>query len=250
MCRWIVRSGRSGRRRRGGLGRSWLEPGLLELDRSPRPVPSARRAGALPPDPARARSAAGYDPATDVNSMANTTAYTGATAWWAAGYTGAGRRRRPHRHRASRPSTGLTGAGKVINGPDLSFESQAPNLPNLDTNGHGTFMAGLIAGTTTSSRLRRPGDLPGIAPDARIVSVKVGVADGGTDVSPGHRRDRLGRPAPQRQRPEHPGHQPLVRHQLDPGLPRSTRSPTRPSRPGRQASSSSPPAATTASRAT
>ena len=31
-----------------------------------------------------------YDPATDVNSMFNTTQYTGATAWWNAGYTGAG----------------------------------------------------------------------------------------------------------------------------------------------------------------
>jgi len=28
----------------------------------------------------------------------------------------------------------------------LSLESQAPNLRNLDTAGHGTFMAGLIAG--------------------------------------------------------------------------------------------------------
>ena len=34
---------------------------------------------------------------------------------------------------------------------------------------------------------------------------------------PGHRRDRLGRPAPQRQRPEHPRHQPVVRDELDPG---------------------------------
>jgi serine protease AprX len=34
----------------------------------------------------------------------------------------------------------------VINGPDLSFESQAPNLRHLDTFGHGTHMAGIIAG--------------------------------------------------------------------------------------------------------
>jgi serine protease AprX len=74
-----------------------------------------------------------------------------------------------------------------VYGPDLSLESQAPNLHNLDTNGHGTFMAGLIAGKDSS--LSAPyASAPasvyrGIAPDARIVSVKVGVADGGVDVS-------------------------------------------------------------------
>src|SRR4029077_8325430 len=31
-----------------------------------------------------------YDPATDVNSMYSTAQYTGATAWWSAGYTGKG----------------------------------------------------------------------------------------------------------------------------------------------------------------
>ena len=44
------------------------------------------------------------------------------------------------------PVQGLSGSGKLINGPDLSLESQAPNLRYLDTYGHGTFMAGLIAG--------------------------------------------------------------------------------------------------------
>ena len=34
-----------------------------------------------------------YDPATDPYSMANTTNWTGAAAWWQAGYTGLGRRR-------------------------------------------------------------------------------------------------------------------------------------------------------------
>ena len=76
------------------------------------------------------------------------------------------------------PVAGLNAPGKVINGPDLSLESQNPNLKNLDTNGHGTFMAGLIAGNDGQA-----GGYRGVAPDARIVSLKVGVADGGTDVT-------------------------------------------------------------------
>src|SRR6184192_4419285 len=36
-------------------------------------------------------------------------------------------------------------AAHIVNGPDLSFESQAPNLRYLDTFGHGTHLAGLIA---------------------------------------------------------------------------------------------------------
>ncbi|MFI7540703.1 S8 family serine peptidase [Actinoplanes sp. NPDC049599] len=79
------------------------------------------------------------------------------------------------------PVPGLNGAGKVINGPDLSFESQAPNLRYLDTFGHGTHMAGIIAGQDpvagTGARFA------GVAPGAHIVSVKVASADGAGDVS-------------------------------------------------------------------
>src|SRR5205085_154565 len=51
---------------------------------------------------------------------------------------------------------------------------------NLDTYGHGTFMAGLIAGDdgATGSAAYR-----GVAPGARIVSLKVATADGGADVT-------------------------------------------------------------------
>jgi len=130
--------------------------------------------------------AAGYDAATDVNSMTLTTDYTGAQAWWAAGYTGRGVDVALIDSGVS-PVEGLNTAGKVIYGPDLSLESQASNLTNLDTFGHGTFMAGLIAGR--DSALTAPyGQAPasayrGMAPDARIVSIKVATADGGTDVS-------------------------------------------------------------------
>jgi serine protease AprX len=130
--------------------------------------------------------ASGYDPATDSNSMASTAEYTGAEAWWAAGYTGMGVDVALIDSGVA-PVEGLSAPGKVIYGPDLSLESQAPNLTNLDTFGHGTFMAGLIAGRDTG--LTAPyQEAPasayrGMAPDARIVSLKVATADGGTDVS-------------------------------------------------------------------
>ena len=81
---------------------------------------------------------------------------------------------------------GLTGTGKVVNGPDLSFESQAANLRYLDTFGHGTHMAGIIAGRdpeVVSGKESDPTRFVGVAPGAHIVSVKVASADGATDVS-------------------------------------------------------------------
>jgi serine protease AprX len=130
--------------------------------------------------------AAGYDPATDPYSMKAITEHTGATAWWNAGYTGAGVDIALIDTGVS-PVQGLDGAGKIVYGPDLSLESQATNLRHKDTNSHGTFMAGLIAGkdsTLTAPYANAPASAyRGMAPDARIVSVKVGVADGGVDVS-------------------------------------------------------------------
>lgn len=79
------------------------------------------------------------------------------------------------------PVAGLHGAGKVINGPDLSFESQAPNLRYLDTYGHGTHMAGIIAGQDPAGT---PGNrFDGVAPGAHIINVKVASADGASDAS-------------------------------------------------------------------
>ena len=127
-----------------------------------------------------------YNPAIDPYSMAATTASTGAQAWWSAGYTGKGIDVALIDTGVA-PVEGLDTEGKVINGPDLSLESQAPNLTNLDTNGHGTFMAGLIAGhdsdLTAPYTLAAPSVYRGIAPNVRIVSLKVATADGGVDVS-------------------------------------------------------------------
>src|SRR5207244_8202552 len=70
---------------------------------------------------------ASYDPGPDVNSMASTTLYTGAQDWWKAGYTGRGVDVAVIDSGVS-PVQGLSAPGKVLNGPDLSLESQAPKL--------------------------------------------------------------------------------------------------------------------------
>ena len=119
---------------------------------------------------------------------------TGAASMWDAGYTGAGVDVAVIDSGVV-PVDGLRTPGKVVYGPDLSFEGQvctsagckASPLANLDTYGHGTHMAGIIAGrddaapaTVDSSST---GNFVGVAPDARIVSVKVADAQGRTDVS-------------------------------------------------------------------
>ncbi|WP_432834237.1 S8 family serine peptidase [Dactylosporangium sp. CA-092794] len=74
------------------------------------------------------------------------------------------------------PVDGLRGTN-VVNGPDLSVESQSDALRHLDTYGHGTHLAGIIAGNDSRTGFR------GIAPDATLTSVKVGAANGASDVS-------------------------------------------------------------------
>jgi serine protease AprX len=124
-----------------------------------------------------------YDPGSDGYSMSNITQLSGARAWWSSGYTGKGVDVALIDSGVA-PVQGLSSSGKILNGPDLSLESQAPNLRYLDTYGHGTFMAGLIAGRDSTPSAGAPASTYlGMAPDSRIVSVKVANADGGTDVS-------------------------------------------------------------------
>jgi serine protease AprX len=85
------------------------------------------------------------------------------------------------------PVKGLT-SGNVVNGPDLSFESQDPDLAHIDTYGHGTHMASIIVGrdqaASPSTYQNQNSHLfVGIAPDARLISIKVASADGSADVS-------------------------------------------------------------------
>jgi serine protease AprX len=65
-------------------------------------------------------------------------------------------------------------SGRLIGGVDLTGEGQ----PFTDDYGHGTFVAGLIAGNGASSN----GQYSGEAPGADLVSIKVAGASGSTDL--------------------------------------------------------------------
>ncbi len=56
----------------------------------------------------------------------------------------------------------------VIHGPDLSFDSTDPDLAHNDAYGHGTHMAGIIHA---------------VAPQARIIDMKVGDGSGAVDIT-------------------------------------------------------------------
>jgi serine protease AprX len=86
------------------------------------------------------------------------------------------------------PLPGIRGTDKLVLGPDLSVESQEENLRYTDTMGHGTHMASIIAGhegdlTTGPEYAEDTENYYGVAPDARIVSLKVGDVNGAVDVS-------------------------------------------------------------------
>jgi serine protease AprX len=72
------------------------------------------------------------------------------------------------------PVEGLD-AGQIVDGPDFSADGGNPDLAGLDAFGHGTHLAGIIAG--------RDGDgFTGVAPGAHVVDVKVADADGSTSL--------------------------------------------------------------------
>ncbi len=125
-----------------------------------------------------------YDPTADVDSMFNIEQMDGAHAYWNAGYTGQGVGVALIDSGVA-PVNGLTTPGKVVYGPDYSSEARYSNLRNLDTFGHGTHMAGIIAGLdngVTSISSSDSSDFMGMAPNAQIVSLKVANALGQTSV--------------------------------------------------------------------
>ena len=93
-----------------------------------------------------------YDPVADTGSMFNVANVTTAQGAWSKGYTGKGIDVALIDSGVTRVE-GLAGASKVVYGPDLSFESQSDATRNLDTFGHGTHMAGIIAGNDPAGLL-------------------------------------------------------------------------------------------------
>ncbi len=83
------------------------------------------------------------------------------------------------------PVAGLDGNDKVVNGPDLSFDGQRSGTRYVDGYGHGTHMAGIIAGRDAGFDPKHPSAaaFSGVAPEAQLLNMKVGAADGGADVS-------------------------------------------------------------------
>ena len=137
------------------------------------------------------------DQSGQTGSLYSLTGTIGATALWSKGFTGKGVDVAVIDSGVA-PVEGLATPGKVVQGPDLSLEAQQCDSTGtsctsspaygVDGYGHGTAMAGIIAGrdsaapsTLTSDSGRT--DFLGVAPDARIVSVKVADAGGESDVS-------------------------------------------------------------------
>jgi serine protease AprX len=74
------------------------------------------------------------------------------------------------------PVPALAASGKVIQGPDFSDQGDS-RYAHFDTYGHGTHIAGIIAGNDPASGFR------GIAPGARLINLKAAGSDGETNLN-------------------------------------------------------------------
>jgi serine protease AprX len=74
------------------------------------------------------------------------------------------------------PVDGLDGRDQVFVGPDFTPEARDDDTRGLDTFGHGTHLAGIMVGDNPAD------DFSGVAPDARLVSVKAATHDGSTNL--------------------------------------------------------------------
>ena len=135
-------------------------------------------------------SSLGYDPAS-LGSSSSVAQVVGAQSAWASGITGKGVDVAVIDTGVARVP-GLNVAGKVVDGPDLSFDQVNATSPGVDAYGHrhvhgrdhrraGRHGDRVDDGCTTCLNGSGYSDTTkyvGIAPDARVVNVKVGAADG------------------------------------------------------------------------
>ncbi len=130
------------------------------------------------------RADGSWSAADDRGSLVSLTGRVGARAAWAAGVTGKDVTVALVDTGVA-PVAGLDGKGKVIDGPDLSYDGQAAGTAYVDGFGHGTHLAGIITGQDAGFDPKRPSDalFAGVAPEAQLLNMKVGAGDGGADVS-------------------------------------------------------------------
>ncbi|MFN8074777.1 MAG: S8 family serine peptidase [Kineosporiaceae bacterium] len=159
--------------------------------------------GVLRIDPSRTvkTQSLGFDYKTQAGSMTNVTRVTRAQELWKQGITGAG-------VDVALIDTGIAAVPsladyrKVVVGPDLSISESNSADRYMDTYGHGTAMAGIIAGRETNNTVTSSGtsvstgganngsayaadtaNYYGMAPDARLINLKLADQNGVVDVT-------------------------------------------------------------------
>ncbi len=141
----------------------------------------------LQPKAAAWPGSAPYDAEANPGSMYNVVREIGADQMWKDGFTGKG------------VGVAIIDSGvapvdamkaNLVNGPDLSLDADGGALDGVDAFGHGTHLAGIIAGRAPKSSKKAkelakadPDQFLGVAPDATLINVKVAAFDGSVDVS-------------------------------------------------------------------
>jgi serine protease AprX len=145
------------------------------------------RLNSTPPDPTKWSGASPYNPKSYAGSLYNVAREVNADDLWNAGYSGKG-------IGVALIDSGVAPvpdiAANLVTGPDLSLDATGAATDGIDAFGHGTHMAGIIAGKDAAAGTdpkRYPGLQPtvflGVAPDARLINLTVAAYDGSVEVS-------------------------------------------------------------------